>query len=960
MTVLEVFRKLIGNLRAETATRNVMLKHGISNVNSFKDLMPEVIESDDCPRYPPFAKGLPVASTDAILQSQYDQIVRIRNGLKIGFEGFDKLVMPILIKYAEYIHLLPASESHHHRGAGGLFRHSLEVGFHAALMAGDVEFGTPGDPKDRRMGVPRWQLAVFFAGLFHDAGKPLVDLVVTDRAGKETWDPESEPLSRWASRIGIDRYFLRWNKQRVHKNHEEHSVKLTHALFYENKAVIEYFNELKTVRVYSQMTESLNGQLIKSPMRSLVDKADSYSVEKDLKLYPAMNASEESTGTPVVRYVFNAMRDLINGGASRWRVNEPGSVIWLTPDGLFVAWEQGYEDIKDHIKKQKTPGIPFEADTAAQILIEHDHAIAKEDSEEVGKVVKYKYWLLGLEINTKNNQRAKLKLKCLRIRSVDALFKLEPPAVYPGVILESNKNTVKKIEPTISADEVKDTETSQVLADHQLPQEIIASNDDIPNDQMNEISFDLAMRPTSFHSSPETDGLSFGFTNDDDSSGNMNGESIPFSDGVINTHDSTSTQSDESEPVQLKELNDANNEAIAALAKFNESQDDGLEFLFNMMGEERPTTDLGHDVEATSITNNKTDHDAAVVTESSAVAESQLINNQPPINSQKAQKSTKLSAISPSKNKPKIIDSPKVNELNTELEKYPNNVRNILNTFISPVLKGDKLLGEELFIVKSLRKVGIYPEAIQGNYKLPEVLSALSEANALEADPVNGGKVREFSGIRLIVLNKSITKPLLAALKAIEQSVAPVHENRIDQEKAIVSSQTKQNKESQQAETKVIKTHLASDQINSSKTKDMTPNPKHDVAVIHQNTGQHVKGVEKQISSVKTGKIVLPSPEKQEQFAKAIQVLEPPITVSAVCSQLAEMIKVGRGEWISLPVERRAVEDKFVNSVSMEILSQLVIRFPHISITKLRMHLAKNESGIKLNLQMSTLDVVVK
>ena len=57
--------------------------------------------------------------------------------------------MPILIKYAEYIHLLPASESHHHRGAGGLFRHSLEVGFHAALMAGDVEFGTPGDPKDR-------------------------------------------------------------------------------------------------------------------------------------------------------------------------------------------------------------------------------------------------------------------------------------------------------------------------------------------------------------------------------------------------------------------------------------------------------------------------------------------------------------------------------------------------------------------------------------------------------------------------------------------------------------------------------------------------------------------------------------------------------------------------------------------------------------------------------------------
>lgn len=951
MTVLEVFRKFIGNLRAETATRNVMLKHGVSNVNSFKDLMPEVIESDDCPRYPPFAKGLPVASTDAILQSQYDQILRIRNGLKIGFEGFDKLVMPILIKYAEYIHLLPASESHHHRGAGGLFRHSLEVAFHAALMAGDVEFGTPGDPKDRRMGVPRWQLAVFFAGLFHDAGKPLVDLVVTDRAGKETWDPESEPLSRWANRIGIDRYFLRWNKQRVHKNHEEHSVKLTHALFYENKAVIEYFNELKTVRVYSQMTESLNGQLIKSPMRSLVDKADSYSVEKDLKLYPAMNASEESTGTPVVRYVFNAMRDLINGGASRWRVNEPGSVIWLTPDGLFVAWEQGYEDIKDHIKKQKTPGIPFEADTAAQILIEHDHAIAKEDTEEVGKVVKYKYWLLGLEINTKNNQRAKLKLKCLRIRSVDALFKLEPPAVYPGVILESNKNAVKKIEPTISVDESTDTQTSQVLADVQSPQEIIGSDDDIPNHQTNEISFDLAMRPTNYHSDPETDGLSFGFTSDDDSSVNMNEESIPFSDGVSG---STDTQSDESESVELKELNDANNEAITALAKFNESQDDGLEFLFNMMGEDRPTTALSRDVETTSI--NKTDHEADTATEN------QFSKNQPHINSATAEDSTKQLTINPSKkiNKTKTIDYPKINELKAELDKYPNNVRNILDAFISPVLKGDKLLGEELFVVKSLRKVGIYPEAIQGKYKLPEVLSALTEANALEADPVNGGKVREFSGIRLIVLNKLITKPLLAALKAIEQSVAPVHENRIDQEMTSTSSQVKHKKETQQPDTHVVTTHTTGDQIVSRKTKESASTHKPNVTVIHQASDQTAKGVEKKIPSVKTGKIVLPSPEQQEQFAKAIQVLEPPITVSAVCSQLAEMIKAGRGEWISLPIERRAVEDKFVNSVSMEILSQLVVRFPHISITKLRMHLAKNESGIKLNLQLSTLDVVVK
>ncbi|KAA3419555.1 TraI domain-containing protein, partial [Streptococcus pneumoniae] len=32
---------------------------------------------------------------------------------------------------ARFAHLLPASQSHHHRGAGGLLRHSLEVGLWA-------------------------------------------------------------------------------------------------------------------------------------------------------------------------------------------------------------------------------------------------------------------------------------------------------------------------------------------------------------------------------------------------------------------------------------------------------------------------------------------------------------------------------------------------------------------------------------------------------------------------------------------------------------------------------------------------------------------------------------------------------------------------------------------------------------------------------------------------------------
>ena len=38
------------------------------------------------------------------------------------------IVAPVIARYVAFSHLLPASESHHHRGAGGLFRHGLESG----------------------------------------------------------------------------------------------------------------------------------------------------------------------------------------------------------------------------------------------------------------------------------------------------------------------------------------------------------------------------------------------------------------------------------------------------------------------------------------------------------------------------------------------------------------------------------------------------------------------------------------------------------------------------------------------------------------------------------------------------------------------------------------------------------------------------------------------------------------
>ncbi|EFI7279635.1 conjugal transfer protein TraI, partial [Escherichia coli] len=78
------------------------------------------VEDEEIPRYPPFAKGLPVAPLDKILATQAELIEKVRNSLGFTVDDFNRLVLPVIQRYAAFVHLLPASESHHHRGAGGL------------------------------------------------------------------------------------------------------------------------------------------------------------------------------------------------------------------------------------------------------------------------------------------------------------------------------------------------------------------------------------------------------------------------------------------------------------------------------------------------------------------------------------------------------------------------------------------------------------------------------------------------------------------------------------------------------------------------------------------------------------------------------------------------------------------------------------------------------------------------
>ncbi|WP_020563530.1 MobH family relaxase [Methylosarcina fibrata] len=382
---------------------------------------------EEIPRYPPFMKGLPAAPVERILSSQVELIKAIEHALSLPDDLYQTIAAPVIACYAAFSHLLPASESHHHRGAGGLFRHGLEVAHWATQAAQGCLFATHATPRERKAQELRWRLAVCFAGLLHDIGKPVSDIAVVDREGKQLWNPCEENLTDWASQHGIDRYFLRWRENR-HKRHEQFSALVIERVL--TRASRTYLLA-PGPDIMQAMLEAIHGLDRGAKLYELVMAADRKSVERDLKAH--YHTVDSAMGMPVEKYLFDAMRRLIKSG--HWLANEKGARIWRFKEGIHIVWRTGAQDIVDLLAKDKVPGIPRDEDTLADILIERGLAIPKTLPD--GR--HYRYWRMqppGLDV----------VLYMLRLASTELIYSNEPPVAIEGIEVEEDLQSAVKAE----------------------------------------------------------------------------------------------------------------------------------------------------------------------------------------------------------------------------------------------------------------------------------------------------------------------------------------------------------------------------------------------------------------------------------------------------------------------------------------------------------------------------------
>lgn len=383
------------------------------------------------PRYPPHMEGLPIYTPEELLAAQHEFVDAVRH-LVADAELLDNHYNPAMLRLASFVHLLPASQTHHHRGAGGLLRHSLEVGFWALQQTKGKLIRGITAPQRRRVFEPRWRLAVFLAGICHDLGKVVTDMTVTDRANEQKWHPYKTGLFDWAIERDIQSYFVHWQEGRG-KNHIHMADTLKDAVI--SKDSFDWISEGGT-NVVMWLAESLiNNPGATNQIYDFVVRADQLSVERDLKSMGMAMAGYE-IGVPIERYLTDIMRRLVQERI--WRINESGARVWNIAGNTYLVWPMAGEEIARRIREENISGLPKSPDGILDMMVERGIAFLREGQSDP-------FFHIAPDILTQ--KIPDIKLRCIRLRD-QALISVMPIPSVVGTVLDSLETAPPTSPPT--------------------------------------------------------------------------------------------------------------------------------------------------------------------------------------------------------------------------------------------------------------------------------------------------------------------------------------------------------------------------------------------------------------------------------------------------------------------------------------------------------------------------------
>lgn len=382
-----------------------------------------------------------------IVRGSSDMISELADAIGLTPAQSSEYLEPLVLSYASYVHLLPASERNHHRTPGGLFRHGLETSLLSVQMSRGLVLDYSGSVKQKREMEIRWRAGYGVAGLIHDIGKPVSDIFVRNADGSATWNPFLEPLYEWGKTTDGDRYYLDWQTGRFRRHEHLNLMVLDLVLTRKIRGFLapDFSREI-LCSLYNMVT----GNYFASSLSRIVTLADQESAKRDL-MSARLDASDLSTCIPAERYILEAIIRLMDTGV--WTVNQPGARVWVLDSGTYVNWRCA-GNIKEILDQAQIPAIPHNPDELALILLERGYAEYCISEREDGEPVQLKFFRIMPDIP------GTVEMEALRLTEGAFIFpRVMPPAIRD--LLNTGKNGSEATgEGAEASDEGKRTEAA--------------------------------------------------------------------------------------------------------------------------------------------------------------------------------------------------------------------------------------------------------------------------------------------------------------------------------------------------------------------------------------------------------------------------------------------------------------------------------------------------------------------
>lgn len=321
------------------------------------------------PFYPNRGLAVPAAEPESLLGTQEPLIRKLHQASGFNREDFESLIRPVLANYAAFVHLLPASENHHHWDIGGLLRHGLECCFYAARKCEGAVFALDFTPSQRKLLEPRYRLCAILGALMHDLGKPLFDVGAIDESGESQWDPHVEPLYAWLQANSLKHYFITWRHGPRGMKHEAFTTASIYRIVPEK--TMRWIAQGGSQKPFSEMLLAMTTRHDDTNVLvEIIKHADQASVSKDI-LASRERLAETGQGglRSLAARLVRSVHDKILSG--QWRLNRVGDPVWYTDDGIVAVFPEITRQMIEAIRATGDQGLAYDSMQVLEILADY-------------------------------------------------------------------------------------------------------------------------------------------------------------------------------------------------------------------------------------------------------------------------------------------------------------------------------------------------------------------------------------------------------------------------------------------------------------------------------------------------------------------------------------------------------------------------------------------------------------